>query len=82
MRNVNQTQEKRYKYKFTKRVKNEEYIQIINKMINVINGRDIKNIEDTFQTFATFSTKGMSASIRKTLVAAEKNIIIIRVKQI
>lgn len=78
MRNVNMTQDMRYKYKFEQRLKNEDYLEKINLMIEALKSKDIENIYKTFEVFSSFSTKGLSSQIRKILVNTEKRIYVIK----
>lgn len=78
MRNVNMTQERRYKYKFEQRLKQEDYLEKINLMIDAIISKDIELIYKTFEVFSSFSTKGLSSQIRKVLVNTEKMIYVIK----
>jgi len=80
MRNKNITQERRYKNKFEKRLKAEEYMIKLNNMMDATKNIDTKGLDffkETFDEFKKYSTKGLSARIRKLLVSIEQDIIII-----
>ncbi len=73
----NRTQERRYAQKFEKRVKNEEYLVLLNSIITAINNTDAEQLESAFNDIYMCSTQGLSAQIRKVCANNQKRVYMI-----